>query len=221
MPEASSGKRKLARTPAPEMIQDSLRSEILRGSLEAGQQLTQEDLARRFETSRIPVREALKKLESEGLVTYYPNRGAVVSAPTLAEIVEMFDIRVALECRALRIAIPHISDIEIDQAREVLRQYDAEQDPERWGAMNWEFHSMLYRPCDRPKLLSLINANYGNVGRFTRTRVSRAAGRDRPQEQHYQLLELVTEQRADEAAKLLEDHILYSLKMIQAAMRNA
>jgi DNA-binding GntR family transcriptional regulator len=201
-------------------VRDSLRTDILEGTLKAGEQLTQEELARRFDTSRIPVREALRQLEAEGLVTYLPNRGAIVSAPTIAEIIELFEIRIALECCALRLAVPNMTELDLGPAEEVLRQYDKESDPARWGEMNWRFHSLLYAPCEKPRLLSMINANYGNIGRFTRSRVSRAAGREKPQEQHYELLRLVTEKNAEDAVKLLAEHIQYSQKMLQHSLRS-
>lgn len=205
---------------ASAVVRDSIRRAILSGELEAGQQLAQEDLARRFEVSRIPVREALRQLESEGLVTYKTNRGAVVSSPTLAEIIEMFDIRSALECRAFRLAIPNMTEMDIERARQVLNLYDTEPDVERWSEMNWEFHSILYLPCDRPRLLALIDANYSNVGRFTRVFVSQTSGRDRPQKEHYELLDLASRHETDQAVKLLEDHIFYSQKIVQASFRN-
>ena len=131
-------------------------------------------------------------------MTFLPNRGAVVSDLSIDEVVELLEIRIALECHALRLAIPAMGDIDLDDARAILRSYDDEPDPEKWGAFNWRFHKALYAPCNRPRLLAMIEANYGHVGRFTRALVSRATGKDRPQREHYQLLELLPRRRGRE-----------------------
>lgn len=93
--------RAVEKQPAPELVRDSLREAIYSGKLQPGEQLRQEELAERYGISRIPVREALRQLEAEGLVTRQPNRGAVVAALSVQEVIEMLDIRIGLECRAL------------------------------------------------------------------------------------------------------------------------
>jgi DNA-binding GntR family transcriptional regulator len=217
-------KKKPARdsnVPAPERVRLRLREAILNGELQAGTQLRQDELAQQFAISRIPVREALRQLEAEGLITYQPHRGAVVSTMSSEEIGEMFDIRIALEGRALRLAIDNMTEADLRHARELLRRYDKEGYPARWGELNWEFHSALYAPCDRPKLLGLIEANFGNVGRFIRLQVSKATGHDRPQAEHHRLVELCAEHRTDEAVKLLEEHIAYSQKVVRSSLRKS
>src|SRR6188508_2704962 len=89
-------------------VTESLRALILDGTLGAGLQLRQEDLAKRFGVSRIPVREALGRLQAEGLVEHFANRGSIVAGRTVEDLVETLDIRIALETRALRLAMPHL-----------------------------------------------------------------------------------------------------------------
>jgi DNA-binding GntR family transcriptional regulator len=205
----------------PRILSERLRREILSGKLKAGQALVQEDLADRYSVSRIPVREALRQLEAEGLVQYLPRRGAVVAAASAAEVSEMFDIRVALECRALALAVPNMSEADFEAARTVLDAYGHEPNPARWGEINWRFHWTLYAPCERPKLLALIEQNYGNVGRFLRTQVSAATGRDKPHREHYEILQACVEQNATRAVKILERHIVAAQKAVAAAFRQA
>ena len=90
----------------PEFVREELRRAISQGEFAPGVQLRQDELAERFGTSRIPVREALRQLEAEGFVTLLPNRGAVVSDLSIDEVIELLEIRIALECHALRLAIP-------------------------------------------------------------------------------------------------------------------
>ena len=205
----------------PDAVREALRRAISAGEMAPGFQLRQDDLAERFGTSRIPVREALRQLEAEGFVTFLPNRGAVVSDLSIDEVIELLEIRIALECHALRLAIPAMGDIDLDDAREILRSYDEEPDPEKWGAFNWRFHKALYAPCNRPRLLAMIEANYGHVGRFTRALVSRATGKDRPQREHYQLLEFCRGGEVEKAVRLLREHIVQTQKTLRSAQRHA
>ena len=205
----------------PDAVREALRRAISAGEMAPGFQLRQDDLAERFGTSRIPVREALRQLEAEGFVTFLPTRGAVVSDLSIDEVIELLEIRIALECHALRLAIPAMGDIDLDDAREILRSYDEEPDAEKWGAFNWRFHKALYAPCNRPRLLAMIEANYGHVGRFTRALVSRATGKDRPQREHYQLLEFCRGGEVEKAVRLLREHIVQTQKTLRSAQRHA
>lgn len=208
------------RRPAPELIRDGLREAILNGALVDGTQLRQDQLAEQFGTSRIPVREALRQLETEGLVTIEPNRGAVVASVSLDDVLEMLDIRIALECYALRLAIPQMAEEDLDAADNILEGYNVEPNPESWGAMNWQFHWAIYAPCHRPRLLGMIEANYGHVNRFVRTQVSLATGKERPRKEHELLLALCREGDIERATSLLETHIEQTKKSVQASRRH-
>lgn len=205
---------------APELVRDGLRDAILGGVLGEGTQLRQDQLAEQFGTSRIPVREALRQLEAEGLVKIEPNKGAVVTSLSMDEVLEMLDIRVALECHALRLAIPEMVDEDFDLASRMLDSYSREADPLHWGKMNWQFHWAIYAPCHKPRLLSMIKANYGHVNRFVRTQVSRATGKDRPQQEHEQLLYFCRQAAVEDAVTLLASHIEETKKSVQASRRH-
>ena len=207
----------LQKRPAPELVRDGVREAILRGVIPEGTQLRQDQLAEQYGTSRIPVREALRQLESEGLVRIEPNKGAIVTSLSVDEVLEMLDIRIALECRALRLAVPNMADEDLDHAAGILETYSGDADPESWGRMNWRFHWTLYAPCHMPRLLQMIEANYGHVSRFVRTQVSIAAGKERPQREHRKLLELCREGKADDAVDLLESHIEQTQKSVRAS----
>src|SRR5215211_7447338 len=114
------GARRASTTP--DLIADSLREEILRGSVAPGQPLRQEELADRFGVSRLPVRDALLRLEAQGLVEVFPNRGAFVVSLSAGEIAEIYDLRILLEGDAIERAVPRMSADDwrrIDAAREV------------------------------------------------------------------------------------------------------
>lgn len=205
----------------PDAVREALRAAIGSGELAPGALLRQDELARRFGTSRIPVREALRQLEAEGFVTLLPNRGAVVSDLSIGEIVELLEIRIALECHALRLAIPDMSEIDLDEATRILRACDAEPDLVQWGVLNWKFHTTLYAACNRPRLLRLIEANYGHVSRFTRTLAPQATGKERSQREYHRLLELCRDGEVKKAVRLLRDHIEDTQKTLRSAQRQA
>ena len=207
------------RQSAPDIVREGLRRAILAGEIGGGAQLRQDELAERFGTSRIPVREALRQLEAEGLVTIHQNRGAVVANLSVEEVLELLDIRIALECRALSLAVPEMVDGDLEAAEALLDAYDREPDPSLWSEMNWRFHKTLYAPCHRPRLLAMIEANYGQIGRFLRVQVSKATGKDRPQEEHRRILAACRQGRKTEAVGLLEQHIANTQRMVRASLR--
>jgi DNA-binding GntR family transcriptional regulator len=131
-------------------VVERLRDKILSGELREGEQLRQDAIATEFQISRIPVREALSHLAAEGLITIVANRGAVVSALSPDEIMQMFETRAVLECYMLRHAIPNMKPEDFQSAEDILVQYEEslEKDSEvkSWGQWNWSFHSALYAP---------------------------------------------------------------------------
>src|SRR6266704_1998254 len=104
-------------------VVERLTEKILSGELREGEQLRQDAIAAEFQTSRIPVREALSHLAAEGLITIVPNRGAVVSALSPDEIMQLFETRAVLECYMLRSAVPNFTDADFLKAESILKQY--------------------------------------------------------------------------------------------------
>jgi DNA-binding GntR family transcriptional regulator len=205
--------------PASFSITAALRDDILSGTVAPGEWLRQDILAARFGTSRIPVREALRQLAAESLVVHDTHRGTRVAPLTLVETLERMDIRVALEVSALRFAVPAMSELDFETLDGILEDYDRGDCPERWAAANWEFHTALYAPAGRPTLLALIQANYANVDRFLRLRLSRATGKDDPQREHRELLAACRAGDVARASALLEQHITRARKALAAAIR--
>lgn len=204
---------------APDMVRAGLRQAIFDGAFAAGEQLRQDDLAARFGTSRIPVREALRQLEAEGLVTLVANKGAVVTTLSIEEVLELQDIRIGLECRALKLAIPNMAVEDFEHLEGILRSYDGEALPARWSEQNESFHLALYDPCQRPRLLAMIQTTWRQIDRFSRMQVSLAAGKEQPMQDHRQLLEACRAGDVSRAVERLEEHILQTQKSLVAAAR--
>jgi DNA-binding GntR family transcriptional regulator len=205
--------------PAPELVRLGLRNSIMAGEIEPGTQLRQDEIAARFGTSRIPVREALRLLSAEGLVELQPNKGAVVKTYSIDEIVENLEIRIGLETRALRLAVPNMADEDLQAAADILQSYDSEPQAEKWSQMNWQFHKILYLPCNLPKMLSLIELNWNQCSHLVRLQVSLAAGKENPNREHWELLDVCRSGKIDAAVELLEQHIVNTQKSISSRMR--
>lgn len=190
-----------------DMVAGGLREAILGGVLEGGAPLRQEEIADRFGVSRIPVREALRNLEGEGLVSFYPHRGAVVTSLSYDEVEEITEIRVSLETLALRRSLPQLSGEDFGRAEGVLAEIEREEDlPSSWGELNWRFHETLFAPAGRPRLISLIKSQHTAFERYIRFHLS-LADYDKPQREHHELLDLCRRREDAAAEAMLTRHI--------------
>lgn len=190
-----------------EPIYQSVKAAILSGELHPGQPLRQDDIARRHGVSKIPVREALLRLQSDGYVVLKKNRGASVRGLSAAEILNIMDIRVALECLALRLAIPHTGPSDLAEARRLLDEYGRASEVERLSLLNLSFHQSLYAPSDNPELLSMIAELNHRIGPYLRQEMTRASGPARSQREHLEILQACEAQETERATALLAKHI--------------
>jgi DNA-binding GntR family transcriptional regulator len=193
--------------PAAFQIVRSLRDDILNGVLPPGIQIRQEALAEQFGVSRVPVREALRQLEAEGLVTSELHKGAFVSTRSFEEIEEMLDIRIGLETRALKLAIPNLTPEIVARARSILDIYDRSEQPQEWRDLNLSFHLTLYKPCERPRLVKMIEDVAMMNSHFMRTHISATVGRMDAQMEHHRILDACAAGDTRRALRLLEAHI--------------
>lgn len=201
------------------MVAGGLRDAILSGVLAGGQPLRQDEIAEQFGVSRMPVREALRQLEGEGMVTFYPHRGAVVSELSYREVVEVTELRLILEPSALRKAFESLGKEELARAEEVLEEIDEEEDLRgRWGELNWRFHATLFAPADRPRLLEVIKAQHTAYERYLRLHLT-LSDYEKPQRQHYELLELCRSGEEEAATELLVHHIQDTSELLLSHLR--
>lgn len=199
---------RLARISASDQIAETLRDAIVEGLLPAGEVLRQDDIAARFHVSKIPVREALKRLEAEGLVTFIRNRGAVVAALSTEEILEYVEIRAMLEARAAELAAPRISDAQIALAARQLDEFGAAHQAGRWGELNWQFHAALYADANRPILMAEIRSLYDQVERYVRALLAITTEMPKTQAEHRAILDAFARRDPDAAAELTRAHVL-------------
>ncbi len=195
----------------PQMISDDLRRRILLNEIEAGAQLRQEALARYYDVSRMPVREALRRLEVEGLVQFLPHRGVIVNGLETEEISEYFHLRALLECDLMAAAVPRMTAEAIAEAEAHCATFDemmqTHSQLDQWGALNWKLHSALYAPSGRRHSLQIVEALHGRCDRFTRLQLVLTEGEKRASDDHHRLIALARSGETATAVALLHRHI--------------
>lgn len=206
-------------TPTAEPIYESLKEAILSGQLAPGEPLRQDEIARQHGVSKIPVREALLRLEVDGFVLFRKNKGATVREISPAEVLDLMDIRVALECRALELAVPQMAKSDLDRARAILREYSEYASLAEWSSLNVRFHQALYEPCGNASLLQMIADLRARLGPFVRLLVTETSGFERPVQEHQDILDACAAGDAAKAIRLLRDHIETTRKETAALMR--
>lgn len=200
----------IKRLSLPETLAESMRERILNGEFHEGDQLRQEAIANEYSVSRMPVREAFRQLEAFGLIEMQTHRGAVVKALPLDEIAEVFDLRVLLECDALRRAVPLMRDADLDAAAGLLAQLEdayGERDLARWGALNSAYHESLYEPSGRVQSLAMIRALNTQTDRFIRMQLLFTEATAKAEADHREMLGLCRARDTDAVVEFLEGHI--------------
>jgi DNA-binding GntR family transcriptional regulator len=202
--------RKQARATVADVTTDQLRRLIISGELADGAPLRQDALAEELGVSRIPIREALSRLEGEGLAASSPHKGYVVTALSRDEISELFELRALLEPELIRAAIPKMTTADLEQAEAVLASYNVDidnADIPSWGEHNTRFHMALYSPSQRRKTIEIVRGLLVNTDRYTRLVLTLGTGVEQAKEDHGGLLELCRKKAVNQAAALAHDHI--------------
>jgi DNA-binding GntR family transcriptional regulator len=197
-----------ARRGSAEVIADTLREAIIHGRLIAGEPLRQEQLASHFSVSRIPLREALRSLESEGWIEFLPNRGARVAGLSASEAREIYEIRASLERTALELAFPcHTSESWRDTER-ALQAALRERQRSRYVQRNREFHLALYRPAERPHLLSLIDSLHKRGERYLHLKLAMPFHKQKSDDEHARIYAACRKGDLESALRILTAHLL-------------
>jgi len=193
---------------------DEIRRRIMGGEFPDGLQLKQDALAADFGMSRIPIREALVQLESEGFVRILPHRGAQVTELSRAEIHELFELRALLEPRLLQLSAPRLTADDYAVLDRINAEYRAEiraMNPGRWGELNTRLHLHLMSRADQPRTLAIVTALLQNADRYTRLQLSLTGrGRTRAEREHATIVRLCRDGDVSAACKLLAAHIRHA-----------
>ncbi len=192
---------------APNQIVALLRQRILSGVYPDGAALRQEPLAAELGCSRIPVREALRQLEAEGLVVTIPRRGAMVAEMPVDRIRESFELRSVIEPWLLTAAIPFMGEADFAAAASVIEEMNTTS-IDGWGEANWRFHKALYMPSGKASTIEMLEKIHEGNDRYLRVHLRLTAGQDKARAEHQLLLSLCKAKDIQRASALLTGHIL-------------
>lgn len=210
MPQKPADGSILARQTMQESAVDHLRHLILSRQLQPGERLVQDELAGRLGVSRTPVREALHKLASEGLVTFSSYKGASVADFSLSELEEIYTVRSALESHAAYLAAQRITDEELEQLEVLLRQIEEafqEKDFLHLLEVHHQFHASICTAAKRQRLCKLAIQHLELTDLYQRMALSLGRGAKNPVVEHEEMLETLRRRDADAACHLIRVHL--------------
>ncbi|WP_159947094.1 GntR family transcriptional regulator [Rhizobium sp. 18065] len=187
-------------------ISRALAERIIHGELIPGSRLGQDHIAEEFGASHVPVREAFRRLEAQGLVVSIPRRGVRVASFDLKQVREVAEMRAALEVLALRHAAPNLTADVLDAAEQAASDADNAKDVRSWEEANRRFHRLIVSTCDMPRLLTVIDDLHAVSARFLFI-AWRAAWEARTDHDHRAILGALRGGDASEACRILEHHV--------------
>jgi len=208
------------RVTAVDLVRDALRTAILRGDLPGGSRLVQTDIATQLEVSTTPVREAMRDLASEGLITLDSHRIGTVRKPDWDEMVEIVEMRRALEPVAIDRAMAGITPEELSRAQAVAQQLSEEDDLGTWVQTNIKFHAIFHNATKTRRLSSVLLALEEAGGVFVaQAQRLHPEIRRRAIADHFALLEAYTTGDVEMAAKIQHGHINLPLEAYELDAR--
>ncbi|HEX7021441.1 MAG TPA: GntR family transcriptional regulator [Trueperaceae bacterium] len=208
-------------TPMFEMVLDSIRQAITSGAWQAGELLSHEELANRLQVSRMPVREAVRLLEQEGFVTIRRNVGIEVLPLSWDDFEEIYLMRQALESLAGRLAAPLLGDADLAYMNELLEGMavlldEGAHETSATLKLTQQFHSTLYAPCGKKKLLKTIDTLRHHSTRY-RAFVVQLPGREQELlKEHSGIYQACLSHDPDEVASRLHEHFGKALALAAA-----
>lgn len=192
---------------ARSMIEEKLRAAIYDGRLPCGMAIRQQELATLFGVSRMPVREALRQLEAQGLLQVTQHKGAVVAPLINHDSAETYALRMLLECEALRLSVPLLEESDFDLAQGCIERLEQTSDYVEISQLNRAFHRALYAHAGNSRLLRLVDEGLIEEERFLRFNLEAMGLRKVAQDDHRQLLQAARQRDVPLAIKLLREHL--------------
>jgi DNA-binding GntR family transcriptional regulator len=193
-----------------EITYDAIREAILSGRFPPGQRLVADELAQEFGTSRMPVREALQRLENAGLVSITPHRGAVVNELSEQEIVEVYHIRAVLEGLAARLAAPRLGPADYDRLNALIDDMastsTAEPDLEQLLRGNRDLHEIIWQAAQAPRLHELLENLYDASRRFRNISILLPGRLDQIVEEHRRIVRALAAGDPAAAERFANEH---------------
>lgn len=200
-------------------IVDHLRREIIRGHLLPGERLNQSELGRRFGVSRMPVRDALHTLHSEGLVTLHPRHGARVVSIDLVRCRNVYQIREIVEGWAIEQAVPRMERRHLQKIQKLGARLSAAkrvEDVSEWLEIDRQFHLATYESLDNPELMQIVVELWNATQQLRRAYCMLPGALEKAYAYHAELLDAIEERDAIRAGDLERAHIRETLRSVAA-----
>lgn len=199
----------------------ALRADILTGAIAPGAQLRQEVVAERYGVSRVPVREALQVLTSEGLVSHVPNRGFFVTELSVTDLLEVYRLRQVLEAEAIRAAVPGLRDEDVAALRDLAGQAASAAgrgELAELTAANRRFHFALFDAAGMPRLTRLLRQLWEASDVYRSLYFRQGGNRDRIRAEHTDMLTALERRDAAAVVRLHDEHRDHAVAWVRAQL---
>ena len=196
--------------PLRDVVFNTLRQAILRGELKPGERLMEIQLANKLGVSRTPIREAIRKLELEGLVLMIPRKGAEVAEITKKSLRDVLEVRRALEELAVQLVCEKITEEEIEELKAAAREFEnvlKDGDITKIAEADVRFHDVIYMATDNQKLIQLLNNLREQMYRFRVEYLKREEVRPQLLAEHEEIIATIERREKDTATKVVCEHI--------------
>lgn len=196
--------------PLRDVVFNTLREAILKGELVAGERLMEKQLAERMGVSRTPIREAIRKLELEGLVVMIPRKGAEVARVTHKDIKDVLEVRGALEELAVKLACEKMSDSDLADLKRTSDEFQtacSEKDINNIISKDVEFHDIIFNSTQNEKLIHIVNNLREQIYRYRVEYIRKLGDYDMLVKEHNQILGFIENRNVDQAKEVALKHI--------------
>ncbi len=198
--------------PLRDVVFQTLRRAILKGELEPGERLMEVALANKMGVSRTPIREAIRKLELEGLVIMIPRKGAEVASITEKDLTDVLEVRSSLEKLAIELAAERIADEDIERLKAACKDFEeALGDPDvTVGAeKDVAFHDVIYEATHNARLIQILNNLREQMYRYRLEYLKDPASHPQLVREHQELVEALSARNKEAASAVMQNHIYY------------
>lgn len=210
--------------PLRDVVFNTLRQAILRGELKPGQRLMEIQLANKLGVSRTPIREAIRKLELEGLVLMIPRRGAEVAQITEKSLRDVLEVRRSLEELAVQLACDRMSVESVEalkQAEEEFEELLASDDITVVAEADVAFHDVIYQATDNQRLIQLLNNLREQMYRYRVEYLKRKECRPQLLAEHRNMIKAIENRDKETASKITCQHIDNQVETVSGLLRES
>jgi DNA-binding GntR family transcriptional regulator len=211
--------------PIRDVVYENLRQAILDGAMQPGERLVEGELSEKLNVSRMPIREAIRKLEAEGLVEHIPRRGVVVKGFSEEDIIEIYTLREALEALAAVQAVRRATREDIRQIEVAMMEVERlasmgdQADPREVFEANHRFSQLIIEACHMPRLIQIVSTYMGYLERFRRVTMGDPSRREVVIREHRMIFQAIKDGDEARAEALTREHVRGGLEAYLRSFR--